>query len=364
MLAVGVELLIAGPWYLRNWILTGNPIFPMFGLFTTGRSDAFHSFRSAISVILGGAYGMPFAPAAILAFGWLFAIPFLRVNPIIRACVIGVPLGFTVFFCRSPFPEMRFVLPVFLLLFACSGIAIQRLCRGEFVATLTGMVIFGCSLSTFFAAQFWWVSARFAGVGFVVALFGLGWVWWAKDRGLRWSVVGFTGVTVLGFYSYVYWAAYCRNYRQTMFDPDGGYTRYSEREIWAKVNELVPADATLAYTNMYLIYPLQGPALQRRLVYVPTRAGVKSIADLGWLGSNISGEQLVPASNRAVVQSADEKVWLENLRSSGAKYLVIGKGGVVGTPPEAQFVGNDPGHFTLLFDGKNGMLYSLKSIPY
>ncbi len=65
----------------------------------------------------------------------------------------------------------------------------------------------------------------------------------------------------------------------------------------------IPADATVAYTNLYLIYPLQGFfSLSRRLVYAPdsSRGCGRSRICRGW-GMGLSGEELVSAADRATV---------------------------------------------------------------
>ena len=61
----------------------------------------------------------------------------------------------------------------------------------------------------------------------------------------------------------------------------------------------------------------------------------------------------------ATVAEADENVWLKNLRQSGAGYLVVGKGGVLGLPPEAGFVAGDAKHFRKLFEGAAGTVYAI-----
>jgi len=243
--------------------------------------------------------------------------------------------------------------------------AIERLCRSEKMAMTAGFVVFGVALLTVFSRDCLSVIAGFSAVGLLVVMFGSLALWWADAERLRWQAIIGTLLGIAFVYAYINWKAYCRDYRQTMFDVGTGYAREypDSNPLWQFVNEKIPADATVAYTDMYFSYPLQCIALQRRLVYCPTRPGVKSIADIGWLGSNLSGEQLVPAAIRATVASPDRAVWLANLRETGAKYLIVGKGGLVGIPPEAAFASGDVDRFSLIFEGPAGWIYQFSDGP-
>jgi hypothetical protein len=86
---------------------------------------------------------------------------------------------------------------------------------------------------------------------------------------------------------------------------------------------------------------------------------VRTVADLPWLGDDLSGEAIVPAAARATVANADEAVWLKNLRQTSAEYLVVGRGGVLGSPPEAAFADSDLKHFHKLFEGAAGSIYTI-----
>jgi hypothetical protein len=359
-----VVLLLAGPWYLRNCLATCNPIFPMFSLFTSARSQAFGSWAGSLFVIAGSNYGMPVLMAAVLQIGWIFSMPWRLRDAIARTCGIGVPLGLALFFLASPFAEVRFVLPIFLLLFASCAIAIERGIKKRAAAITAGILLLSLSVCMVFTPGFLMVALEFAAVALLIALFGLLAIWWADGERLRLQAVVSTGVGMLAVYGYIHWFASCRDYQQTMFDDETGYAmKYPElNPLWRFVNENIPGNATVAYTNLYLIYPLQADAMGRRLTYAPTKAGVASIADLGWLGSHLSGEKLVLATNRATVADADRAVWLSNLTRTGAGFLIVGKGGLLGVPPEAQFAKSDPKHFQLIFDGVGGWVYQIKGM--
>jgi hypothetical protein len=133
--ATAVAAAVAGPWYLRTWIETGNPVFPLRvgpvfpGLFTTARSDDLAG-PAGSRFIVGGAYSVPAVCACLLLVGWIAAMIFDRRgwrDPLKRAAVLGPVLGIAVFYFRSPFPEVRFILPLIAVLFALMAPVISRI---------------------------------------------------------------------------------------------------------------------------------------------------------------------------------------------------------------------------------------------
>ncbi len=367
LIAIATASLLAGPWYLRNLLLTGNPLFPIRifhllpGLFTTVRSDEFRSFNAALAVLIGDSYNLPIPLAIVLGTAWVasicVAVRQREFRPALRAAVLGPPLGIAIFLLLSPFPEVRFVLPEFLLLFACGGVAIDRFLRGDIAAMAVSTTILALSLGTVFKPAFWQITVGFCLSAIAVTGVAMLTAWWAGRRRQRWLLAA-SAAAVLGFiFIYINWAAYDIDHANEKFY-DIEYPQLNP--LWQFVNEQLPADATLAYTNLYLIYPLQGPSLHRRLVYLPVRAGVNSIADLGWLGDHLSGERLITAANRVTVASPDRAAWLAKIARSGARYLVIGNGGTTVNPPEARFAGMDPQRFKLLYAGDGGWVYRIE----
>ncbi len=161
---------------------------------------------------------------------------------------------------------------------------------------------------------------------------------------VRWGVVGVPAI-VAGFaFAFVYWSASLRAYQHDWFVDGSGWqiTNAEPEGLWRFVDQHVPRDATVAYTDLYLIYPLQGFSLDRRLVYAPMCPGLATQSDLPWLGDRLSGEELVPAAVKATVGHSDRATWLQNLRASNASFLIVGKGGAIDKPPEAEFVAADP----------------------
>ena len=120
----------------------------------------------------------------------------------------------------------------------------------EDLVTFTNEFLVGALVATAAVVVFVWLMQRWPRRARLV----LQMVFWF------WLVAG---------YSYVFWAAYLMQYQEGLFLGgaawDNVYPR--ERPLWEFVNQQIPADATVAYTNLYLIYPLQGFSLQRRVVY-------------------------------------------------------------------------------------------------
>ncbi len=338
----------AGPWYLRNWIATGNPVFPLAidhllpGLFTTARSDALLGWNAG-RMVIGTQYGLPFAMAVVLGMGWglnwIFGAKRVLIDPLRRMCVIGPVIGIGLFCWRSPFPEIRFLLPFFLLLM----VSLSSIIPAGIVGTIIAVLLPIGALMTLgdWHAE---VMLRFVMFSLIASAVLVLLVWWVDARMWRCAVVSSIIGLSLTLYAYINWGAYSRDFADasaySMEYPPGLC------DLWQFVNQHVPADATVAYTNLYLIFPMQQSAPARRFVYAPTRPGVKTIADLGWLGEKLSGEKIVKNAAAATMFGSDREVWMKNLRSTGAQFIVMGHSESVS--PEAQFV-RTGGEFEKLF---------------
>ena len=124
-IVVALVLLLAGPWYLRNLLLTGNPLFPAHltffgitlfkGIITTAPSAQFASLRSIWLLLTARDQSLPLLPMIALLLGaiavWAGRIRMLRSDPLARLCLLGPPLALLVFLKTSPFPEARYLTP-------------------------------------------------------------------------------------------------------------------------------------------------------------------------------------------------------------------------------------------------------------
>jgi hypothetical protein len=371
--SAGIAAVIAGPWYLRNLWITGNPVFPLsfsiagvhllHGLFTTAVSEQLRDVGAW--KILTANFAMPASMLTIMGAAWVMIgvarRSLIRTDPLLRTCILGAPLGLMLFIWRSPFAEVRFIFPVFAMLFGIVAAAIALLPLG-WPRRIVGAAWIAAAVFTAFASNSSASTIEFFVDAIVVAAIVVFIAWLIRKwpPRARFAVRMLLILCASGF-TYVYWPAYLQNYERGLYgDASAWDTVYPpEQGLWRFVDQHIPPDATVAYTNLYLIYPMQGFSLSRRLVYAPIRPGVNAIADFRWLGDRLSGEAIVPAAARATVANADEAVWLKNLRQTSAEYLVVGRGGVLGSPPEAAFADSDPKHFHKLFEGAAGSVYAI-----
>jgi hypothetical protein len=383
VVALAIAAALAGPWYLRNLWMRGNPVFPVAlfvgpvrvlpGLFSVMRSSVLRSWGDVWRVLCGS-----FAAGPVLMVGMLLATLGLLAwrgrqlmrDPLLRMCTIGPMLGMLLFAQRAPFPEARFVFPCFALMLAnVAGVGAVLPWRWAGWA-LAALLVCASGLTSF-EGDAWSMGVQFALQGAAVAAVGLVIVWlvrrWPMWR-WNWSRLalraGLPALLAASGYAYVYWSGYLVEYQRVLVSTEvaWGILYPRDQPTWRFVNQNIPSDAVVAYTNMHLVYPLYGYGLGRRLVYVPTRDGVMGVGDLPYLGKG-SGEELRRRADLATVADADEALWLQRLAAAGAQYLLVGKGDIVGTPPEAAFAASDPRHFQLLFDGPGAAVYRVTSAP-
>lgn len=146
LLAAGVGLAFLAPFYLRPWLLTGNPFYPYYGGWfgaTAGElaSSEYHQAIGNIKYGLGGLAGLLWNPI-LLAWslqvydghlGWAY----LGVLALAgwaswgdrhaRACLLMAGLAYLVWFLTAM--QARFLLPGFLFLMPAAAIGLARLSR-------------------------------------------------------------------------------------------------------------------------------------------------------------------------------------------------------------------------------------------
>ncbi len=351
--AAAVAVCMAGPWYARNGVATGNPVFPLDvsvaglhlrGLFTMARSDGLSSWYDDAAVVLARNYGVPAAVAVVAVVGWVLAARRPWADPLRRACVLGPPLGLALFCWRSPFPEVRFLFPAILL-----GLATAA------TNPWTPFALLAAATATVSVWSGWPVIVPLLAVSAVLAVAVAACDRTVRRPARRWAAAAVPVVAVAAV-AYVQWTAYARDYVAQWSEDGSAWSVYPDWPLWQFVNHTVPADATVAYADLYLVYPLQGPQLRRRLAYAPTRRGVRTPADLPWLGGHLSGERLVTLTDKATVADPDGAMWRANLQGLGAQYLVIGH---AAAGPEAAWAAADPAHFRPLFAGPAGWVYAV-----
>ena len=366
--AAAVAAVVAGPWYARNWIATGNPLFPLAvphlfrGLFTTARSGALASVVADAKTVIGGSYGVPTAVAVVIATGWTATVVRHRRrawnDPLLRACLVGPPIVAALFFWRSPFPEPRFLFPGLVLTMAAVAVAVPARLRWAVLALPAATV------ATLSVSSGWQVLTPVVTVAAGLAVAATVTDRLASTPRRRVAVVAVTVLLPVAA-AYVWWQAYCDEYAGVWAGDGTGWTvaHGDESPLWLAVNRLVPADATVAYTDLYRVYPLLGPTLRRRVTYVPTRSGIRTPADLPYLGDGLADRYLIAAADAATTADPDPAVWRANLRRSAAGYLVVGHAVPGTTPVEQRWADADPEHFRPLYAGVAGRVYVIGRDP-
>jgi hypothetical protein len=380
--AVAVVLLIAGPWYLRNFLLTANPLFPMRlgpyhhpifdGPLWLSRDPALGSLEGIWQSVVTSYYGVQPALAITLALTWLVAIvintlfdaPLLR-DPLRRAVLIGSPIALVLYVLTAPYAEGRFTIPVVVaLLVVPAMLGVGR--AGAIAAWVATLAVLAASVATSFipenVLQLYPPALLAAAVLSVLALAAIH--LWPTPRG-RFATI----LAVVGFSSawvYVYWSAFIEGYRvkieqDRLWAEPGYYPGLAD--AWYFVRTQLPPDATLAYTNTAFTYPLYGFDLQRRVIHVPMRSDILSLRELHGIPPGIPGKLVIPQSVRWFRQMAERTRWLERLDRSGARYLLIGLDPPLleeSLPPELSFAAHYADRFRVVFQSPGAVVLEVR----
>jgi hypothetical protein len=382
-LTVGAVLFV--PWYVRNAVLTGNPLYPVDvklfgvavfeGMFGTER-DA--QLRSAGGVwkMLGTTYhSLPPALIAIIGAGWLAALAgagrsVLR-DPLRRACLLGTAATFGVFLATSPHHEVRYMFPILLLLFGVVGLAIERWVRPAPARVAVAAAVAVVSIATGFATDVAALAARLLLPATLLTILGVALVaaqvWWLKWDAKKLAMAGAGAVVAGAMWAFVDWQAYVTRYY--VKPDDDGYKAIPvawdlqyprEAPLWTFVREQLPADARVAVANTYFVYPFLDAEYRRRVSHAPVRRGLHDFLDFPRLGDTVPGDLIVQRMTDVMNAEPDLATWLENLRRSGAEYLVTARFEHEDDPPEARFVAQERGRFEPLFnDPDAGAVYRI-----
>jgi hypothetical protein len=377
--ALAALLVVAGPWYLRNLLLTGNPLFPIRvqlfgvtllpGLFSSGRSAKF-STSPIISLLTSSDQGVPPSLLIVLSLGVAAAIAGgfrrLRFDPLARLCMLGPFIAFVVFITTCPYPEVRYLLPAILLLFAATAIGITAWLRHlltQWIAAIIVVVI--CWATTWSASSFAILVPDLMITAATVMVAGASVVWGLRRaRGRPPAALAGVAITcsmVLAASIYVMWAAYVKTCRNSAIDCYRSQYGTATADAWKFVREELPPDELLAYGNTYFIYPMEGFDHARRLIYIPTRRGVTHVRDIPRIPGKPSGETLMTAVADALNSQTDEAAWLARLADSHATHLIVFKHDVVSAPPELAITRAHAERFKVAFENDDAVVYSIRS---
>jgi hypothetical protein len=373
VIAMSATLVLAGPWYLRNLLLTGNPLYPLrielfgrtllpglFAMLATPRLRNLHEIRK---MLVGGFHGLPIPLLTVLVIGFLAAILVAARRfrePLVRACLLGPLLCIAVFFAKAPFGEVRFLYPAIFVMFVALGLWTVKWKIPEWQqALLVAPLPLAAIATSYIHRREVWLAIP---VGIALGAVGCGILWldrklplWRK-RFLPLALVSI--VLTLGFWIYVDWDAYVGTVHVDEI-PFWHGAWPDNAPGWEFAIENTPTNAVLAYSQAYFLYPLFGDDLDRRLIYVPVRADVPDYLHHPNFPKPVDGETMGRGVAAKLDFPADQAVWRKRLAASKADYLFIELDGPVKDPPELSWVSADKQHFTPLFRDQTTAIYQI-----
>jgi hypothetical protein len=378
-----IVLLIAGPWYLRNALLTGNPLYPVDvklfgltlfpGLFESARSEKLRSAREVLSLLTTRDQSLPAWPAVILVIALLAAFTRrfrqLRTDPLVRTCLLGPLLVLLPFWALAPYAEIRFIFPGFILLFAAGAIAVVAWARRPYVQVLAALAILIPAWATGFNLNSPFAQTVYEIIGGATLITCLGLLlagsldFFPAYRKPIAQVAAVTITLAASAYAYVNWSAFVRGEYyscRTFWILPARQAAHGDLAVaWQWACDNLPPTEPLAYTNTFLVHPLTNFDHTRPVVYVPTRRGITHIHDLPHLpGGKLPGERLEQAFAAALAQDTDADGWLAKLAASRAKHLFIAT--PKSNPPELSIIQARPERFEKVFENPAAVVYRLK----
>jgi hypothetical protein len=363
--AILAVALLAGPWYLRNLLEWGNPLFPvkfdlvgfrLRGLIARIEVPELRSAAGLWNVLTGGYYGLPAILFSFLLAAWLLSLIRLRNNlprdPLQRLTVLGPILGLLIFAFCSPQPEVRFVLPSLALLFVLCGMAASR----KWAVALSGVAVLMAIATSFSSANAGQI-ATFSLWAIVTALIGL-LIHWLEADALRLRRPILSGIAIAAVLAIVGygWTDYLHEYQTARMDIWKSVYP-TQAAAWDFVDRNLPQAATIAYSNQFMIYPLYGFECRRNVIYAPVRAGA-SVSNLAF-PAQISDADLNLAAARSANAPSSESAWLDNLRACRAEYFIVGLGDGA---PEVGWAETDRAEFTRIFINSDLAIYRISRI--
>jgi hypothetical protein len=374
-IAIFVAALLAGPWYLRNLLLTGNPLFPaeirLFGihlfpgLFGTERDQQLRTAGGAWRMLSATYHSLPIVLLLTLPLAWVAACiaagRSLLADPMRRAVLLGSMAVLLLFLAASPHHEVRYLFPLIVLWFDSAALAIVRWLSKPWMQIGAALLLAGISTATSFNVLLENRIAELAAIAVLIAGIGIGILLLIHRRPVLirpaislMLLMGAAGI-------YVYWHAYVTSCRDGCV---GAWAlRYSdEAPAWGFIRDSkeVPSDANVAFANTQFTYPLYGFNFQRDVAYAPTRRGLHSFLQFPRMGDDVPGDLIVQTMTRVMVEDPDRQTWLENLESMQARYLVVFRHEMVENPIELRYAAEEPGKFVVRYQDAQAVVFEIR----
>jgi Dolichyl-phosphate-mannose-protein mannosyltransferase len=393
-------LAFALPWYVRNWIVAGSPLYPA-SLTLEGIAIARGAFTR--QVMLHSPFhvstrpGWPLVISVIHAFDLallLVALPFLVVGTVAlarrwRTWPVAVLLAVPVllvplyWFGVPENVEPRFLTPVVgLALLPMAFVFGRRSGWNAVVHALYAAGLVGVALgwratvpapgSTPWLMKDWLtlegpLNPDFAWLALVLAILGAAWYFLSGTRrtGLRLLAYIAVAVAVVG----IGFERRCEPAGCAVLETSPNFVRPTTQDGWAWMAAHT-TDATVAYAGTNVPYPLFGDRLSNRVYYV----NIDYHAD--WRFDDYDRAQRrrpdyrMPDFTRPRFerQHGSAAAWMQNLRNRGVTYLFVGALSTFedalwqdaeGFPVEDTWAASAPAVFELVFANRDVRIYAV-----
>lgn len=331
--AGGIALLMVAPWLARNFWLTGNPLFPVTirlgdwtlasGLFTTTRSDRLASAAGVWECVVPGYFGigvpMLIALAATYVAALASAVRSISRDARTRVILLGPPLCVAAFVLSSPYAELRFIYAAVALL-PCAAALIRPSRLQPMAAVIVAVIAVVTSFVPDWSLRLSLLAAGATLIAWAIAALA------QRDRRMRVATAVACALAWLGAV-WVYWSAYVESLPAAA-DIAWVEQRGDLARAWAFVRNELPAGQTIAYANTYMVYPLQGWRLDRRVVPLAGATGGRRLHRLPPISGAVNESSLLKSVMARIEQEdfgVPTSAWARSLRAHGIRYLFIGK---------------------------------------
>lgn len=364
-LAIGIALLLVGPWLIANAAATGNPFYPLAagpidGPLSLGRDPALGSIAGLWSTVVTSYYGTttPLAIALMIAWCAVVIIRFRSLaDPLIRALLVGPPAVLAIYTATAPYPEGRFALPAVLAMITLPSLISGPHRAWSIIAIALSAILLIITASTSFIPDNLKELIPTTGIyAVVIVIVAIGLQTALQNARSRSIAIITSSLIVIGAV-YVYWNAAVHTYRARITElgarfwaDDLYYGPLANGWLW--VRSELPAGTTIALINSHFTYPLYNFDLSNRIVQFSSRPDVAALTQLPALPRGIPGDQVIPRLVQTLRSGADASTFFQRLDASGAGVVFVDLQlqQQQGPPPELEWLRTTPQRFQVLYE--------------